>query len=83
MDCLKWGSPYNIEVTENFCIRDFIVRIVRNKEKCYNDNIIIKIISNTWNNADRLCEILKCTKDELPDRVPMEKGFNKKFTFFC
>lgn len=35
--------------------------------------MIIETIPNTWNNADRLCEILKCTKEELPDRVPMEQ----------
>ena len=32
-----------------------------------------KVIPNTWNNADRLCEILKCTKEQLPARVPMEQ----------
>ena len=62
-----------MEATENFCDHGFTVRIVRNKEKCYNTNVIIETISNTWNNADRLCEILNCTKEELPARVPMEE----------
>lgn len=33
---------------------------------------IMEVIPNTWDNADRLCEILKCTREELPERVPME-----------
>lgn len=33
---------------------------------------IMEVIPNTWENADRLCEILKCTKEDLPSRVPME-----------
>lgn len=44
-------------------------------------NDIMEVIPNTWENADRLCEILstkdnKCTRDELPKRVPMEKESN-------
>ncbi|MBD5455525.1 MAG: hypothetical protein HDR23_03475 [Lachnospiraceae bacterium] len=35
-------------------------------------NAIMEVIPNTWNNTDRLCEILKCTKEELPNRVLME-----------
>lgn len=35
---------------------------------------IMEIIPNTWDNADILCEILKCTKEELPERVPMEEN---------
>lgn len=36
-------------------------------------NDIMEVIPNTWDNADRLCEILKCTKEDLPSRVPMEE----------
>lgn len=34
---------------------------------------IMEVIPNIWDNADRLCEILKCTREELPERVPMEE----------
>ena len=34
---------------------------------------IMEVIPNTWDNADRLCEILKCTREELPSKVPMEE----------
>lgn len=39
---------------------------------------IMEVIPNTWDNAERLCEVLstkthKCTKEELPERVPMEE----------
>lgn len=42
---------------------------------------IMEVIPNTWENADRLCEILstkdnKCTSEELPKRVPMETESN-------
>lgn len=33
---------------------------------------IMEVIPNTWENADRLCEILKCDKEKLAERVPME-----------
>lgn len=33
----------------------------------------MEVILNTWENADKLCEILKCTKEELPKKVPMEQ----------
>ena len=33
----------------------------------------MEVIPNTWENADRLCDILKCTREELPERVPMEE----------
>lgn len=36
-------------------------------------NDIMEVIPNTWDNADRLCEILGCTRDELIKRVPMEE----------
>lgn len=36
-------------------------------------NDIMEVIPNTWENADRLCEILKCTREELSERVPMEE----------
>lgn len=36
-------------------------------------NAIMEVIPNKWSNADRLCEILDCTKEELPARVPMEE----------
>lgn len=36
-------------------------------------NDIMEVIPNTWDNAERLCEILKCDRDELPTRVPMEE----------
>lgn len=32
----------------------------------------MEVIPNTWENADRLCEILKCDRGELSKRVPME-----------
>lgn len=35
-------------------------------------NDIMEVIPNTWDNAERLCEVLKCTREELPTRVPME-----------
>lgn len=43
---------------------------------------IMEVIPNTWANADRLCEIFStkdhiCTKEELPQRVPMEEYFIK------
>lgn len=34
---------------------------------------IMEVIPNTWENADKLCEILDCTREELPERVPMEE----------
>ena len=37
---------------------------------------IMEVIPNTWDNADRLCEILGCERKELPNRVPMEKRDN-------
>lgn len=36
-------------------------------------NSIMEVIPNTWDNADRLCEIIDCPKEELPKRVPMEQ----------
>lgn len=35
-------------------------------------NDIMEVIPNTWENADRLCEILDCSKEELDKKVPME-----------
>lgn len=40
---------------------------------------IMEVIPNTWENADRLCEIFStkdhvCTREELPARVPMEEA---------
>ena len=37
-------------------------------------NDIMEVIPNMWDNAERLCEILKCDRDELPSRVPMEEN---------
>lgn len=42
-------------------------------------NDIMEVIPNTWENADRLCEIFTtkehvCTKEELSTRVPMESA---------
>ena len=37
-------------------------------------NDIMEVIPNTWENADRLCEILKCTREELSSKIPMENG---------
>ncbi len=34
---------------------------------------IMEIIPNTEENSARLCEILNCTKEELPQRVPMQE----------
>lgn len=34
---------------------------------------IMEVIPNTWENADRLCEIFNCSKDELLNKIPMEK----------
>lgn len=36
-------------------------------------NDIMEVIPNTWENAERLCEILGCSKEELSSRVPMEE----------
>ena len=33
---------------------------------------IMEVIPNTWNNAERLCQVLKCEKEELPTKVLME-----------
>lgn len=33
---------------------------------------IMEVIPNTWENADRLCEVLNCSREELPSKVPME-----------
>lgn len=33
---------------------------------------IMEVIPNTWENANRLCEILNCSMEELAERVPME-----------
>lgn len=33
---------------------------------------IMEVIPNTWENAERLCQILKCEKEELPMKVLME-----------
>ena len=40
---------------------------------------IMEVIPNTWENADRLCEILgkkdqPLSKEDLPSRVPMEEN---------
>ncbi len=42
-------------------------------------NDIMEVIPNTWENADRLCEILgkkdqPLSKEDLPSRVPMEEN---------
>lgn len=34
-------------------------------------NDIMEFIPNTWENADRLCDILKCTKEELESKIIM------------
>lgn len=34
---------------------------------------IMEVIPNTPENADRLCDILKCTREELSQKVPMEE----------
>jgi len=34
---------------------------------------IMEVIPNTWENASKLCEILKCSEEELPSKVPMEE----------
>lgn len=36
-------------------------------------NDIMEVISNTWDNAERLCKILDCSEKDLPSRVPMEE----------
>lgn len=36
-------------------------------------NDIMEVIPNTWDNAERLCGILGCTREELPTRVPTEE----------
>lgn len=35
---------------------------------------IMEVIPNTWENADKLCEILKCSKEELSSKVPMKEN---------
>ena len=37
-------------------------------------NDIMEIIPNTWDNADRLCEILKCTENELNTKLSMKNN---------
>ncbi|MBQ7507219.1 MAG: helix-turn-helix transcriptional regulator [Lachnospiraceae bacterium] len=37
-------------------------------------NDIMEVVPNTEENADRLCEILECTMEELKDKVPMGKA---------
>lgn len=39
-------------------------------------NDIMEVIPNTWKNADRLCKIFDCSKEELSSKVPMEKEAN-------
>ena len=34
---------------------------------------MMEVIPNKWSNADKLCKILKCAREELPERVPMEE----------
>lgn len=34
---------------------------------------IMEVIPNKWSNADKLCEVLKCTREELPGKIPMEE----------
>ena len=36
-------------------------------------NDIMEVIQNKEENSARLCEILNCTKEELPQRVPMQE----------
>lgn len=43
------------------------------KLKCQPSDIM-EVIPNTWENADRLCEILRCKREELAERVPMEEA---------
>lgn len=33
---------------------------------------IMEVIPNTWENADRLCDILKCKREELTDLLDMQ-----------
>ena len=35
-------------------------------------NSIMEVIPNTWDNADRLCKIFDCPKEDLPKKVPMK-----------
>lgn len=35
---------------------------------------IMEVIPNSWNNAKRLCEILNCSEEELPLKVPMQEN---------
>ena len=37
-------------------------------------NDIMEVIPNIAENSDRLCEVLNCTKEELPQRVPMQEN---------
>ena len=36
-------------------------------------NSIMEVIPNTWDNAERLCKIFGCSKEDLPRKVPMEE----------
>lgn len=36
-------------------------------------NDIMEVIPNTWENAERLCEILKCERNELVNRLLMQQ----------
>ena len=37
-------------------------------------NDIMEVIPNTWENAERLCELFDCSKEELKNKVPMEES---------
>lgn len=36
-------------------------------------NDIMEVIPNTWENADKLCEILKCKKEDICQKLNMEE----------
>lgn len=63
----KSSKKVRISAVDTKAIEALCIRL-----KCQ-PNDIMEVIPNTWENADRLCEILKCTKEELPERVPMEE----------
>ena len=33
---------------------------------------IMEVIPNTWDNQERLCQILNCSPEELPQKIPMK-----------
>ena len=63
----KSSKKIRINAVDTKAIESLCIRL-----KCQPSDIM-EVIPNTWENANRLCDILKCTREELPERVPMEE----------